>query len=180
MAREGGNIELERLGTMLKTKAPDQHASIIESRNAILSHAMHVMEEEFKRQCIEVSFKRLLGEATFVTNASTFYNGVSPYNAYTGRQPPFLPDLENVDFPRGGELTDTQREQRIREVIIESITQTTAVAKTIRALGSKTTADGAREYKVGDLIDYHRTPDSNDESGGWNGPCRVSLLHTCC
>ena len=56
---------------------------------------------------------------------------------------------------------------------VEAITQTTAVATTIRVLGSKTTADGAREYKVGDLIDYHRTPDTKDDRGGWNGPCRV-------
>ena len=129
---------------------------------------MHHMEQEFKRQDLEVSFNRLLGEAMFVTNAFTFYNGVSPYNALTGRQPPCLPDLENIDFPSKGENTDGNREQRIRETAIEAITQSTAVSKTTRALKSKTTADGAREYKVGDLVDYHRPPATTDEHGGWN------------
>ena len=98
---------------------------------------------------------------------------MSPYKAYTGRQPACLPDLENLDFPKTGELSDTQRGQRIREVAIEAITQATAVAKTKRALKAKTTPDGAHEYKTGDLIDYHRPTTNKDEEGCWNGPCRV-------
>eukprot|EP00973_Karenia_brevis_P052403 7281331-Karenia_brevis.AAC.1 len=58
-------------------------------------------------------FKRLLAEAFFVVNVFSCYNGASPYNALTGRQPPFLPDLENVNFPQQGEPT-TEREERIR------------------------------------------------------------------
>ena len=45
---------------------------------------MHLMEEELKRHNIPVVFKRLLAEAMFATNAFTFYNGASPYNALTG------------------------------------------------------------------------------------------------
>ena len=59
---------------------------------------------------------------------------MSPHNALTGRQPAFLPDLENEDFPKEGEGGDARREQRIREVAIEAITQSTAVAKINRAL----------------------------------------------
>ena len=164
---------LQRLGTELRIRAPGQHAVHIEARNAILRHTLHVMEEDLKRHDITISFPRLLGEAIFVTNSFTFYNGVSPYNAYTGRQPPFLPDLETLDESGPGESSDHERERRVRLAAIEAITQSTAVAKINRALKTKTTIDGARLYKEGDLIDYYRPTNTKDEHGGWNGPARV-------
>ena len=106
-------------------------------------------------------------------NAFTFYNGVPPYNAHTGRQPAFLPDLENADYSPEGESTNGDRERRIRQASIDAITRATVVAKVNRALKAKTTADGARLYKPGDLIDYHRTTTTKDEHGGWNGPYPV-------
>ena len=66
-----------------------------------------------------------------------------------------------------------EREQRIRQVSIEAITQATAVAKTNRALRAKTAPDGARLYAPGDLIDYHRPTATKDDHGGWNGPYPV-------
>ena len=95
---------------------------------------MHLIEADLKRFGADITFKRLLGEGFFVCNAFTFYNGVSPYNAYTGRQPACLPDLENADFNASGEHTDAQREQRIREA---GIAQATAVAKINRALKTR-------------------------------------------
>ena len=94
---------LKHLGTILRIRAPGQHARIAESRQSMLRHVMHMTEEELKRHNTTIPFKRLFGEALFVVNAFSFYNGVSPYNAFTGRQPPFLPDLENIDFPKEGE-----------------------------------------------------------------------------
>ena len=67
---------------------------------------MHLIEADIKRYGIYITFKRLFGEGLFVTNAFTFFNGVSPYNCLTGRQPACLPDLENIDFPKEGENTD--------------------------------------------------------------------------
>ena len=93
-----------------------------------------MIEEDLKRCNAVIPFCRLYAEALFVVNAFSFYNGVSPYNARTGRQPAFLPDLENIDFPKEGENTDGRREQRIREAGIEAITQSTAVAKINRSL----------------------------------------------
>ena len=166
--------ELKRLGTELQVQAPLQHASLAESRQAMLRHVMHMIEEELKRAHNQtIPFGRLYAEALFVVNAFSFYNGVSPYNAHTGRQPAFLPDLANVDFKKGNETSDGDREQRIREAGIEAITQSTAVAKINRALKAKTTPDGSRLYKVGDLIDYHRPTTTKDEDGGWNGPYPV-------
>ena len=139
----------------------------------MLRHVMHMIEEDLKRSNCELPFRRLLAEAIFVVNAFSFYNGVSPYNAHTGRQPPFLPDLENIDFPKDGEHSDLLRERRVREAGITAITQSTAVAKINRALKTSTTIDGSRMYKPGDLVDYHRDTATKDEHGGWNGPCTV-------
>ena len=72
-----------------------------------------MIEEEPKRHGTTIPFSRLYAEAIFVGNAFSFYSGVSPYNAHTGRQPACLPDLENIDFPKGGEGSDGFSEQRI-------------------------------------------------------------------
>ena len=164
---------LKSLGTTLRVRAPGQHARIAESRQSMLRHVMHLTEAELKRHNETIPFKRLYGEALFVANAFTFYNGVSPYNAHTGRQPACLPDLEDLDFKKEGEQSDGLREQRIRQASIEAITQSTAVAKVNRALNASTTTDGGRLYKVGDLVDYHRPTATKDEHGGWNGPYAV-------
>ena len=37
--------ELKRLNTEFRPKAPGQHASIVEARNAVLRHTLHMIEE---------------------------------------------------------------------------------------------------------------------------------------
>ena len=120
--------QLAHKGTTLRIRAPGQHATSIESRNGLLRGTLHLMEEELKRHNIPIVFERLLAEGVFATNAFTFYNGCSPYQAHTGRQPPMLPDLDTLDFPKGPETSGHERERRVREVSIEAITQATAVA----------------------------------------------------
>eukprot|EP00959_Pyramimonas_sp_CCMP1952_P180712 3778563-Pyramimonas_sp.AAC.1 len=51
----------------------------------------------------------------------------------------------------------------MRRASIEASTQATAIAKTSRALRTKTTI-------VGDLVDYHRPTTTKGDWGGWNGP----------
>ena len=169
--------ELEQLGTKLQVRAKGQHANTVEARNAMLRHVMHMIEESLKRHNAEpISFPRLYAEALFVVNSFSFYNGVSPYNALTGRQPACLPELENIDFPKEGQpgaIVPGERERRIREVSIEAITQSTAVAKINRALKAKTTA-GGKLFKIGDLVDFHRPTATKDDHGGWNGPYPVT------
>ena len=119
----------------------------------------------------------LLGEGIFAWNAfNTLYNGMSPYNAYTGRQPQMLPDFDAPDLPEA-ETTGQYRERRVREMAISAIIQATAVAKVNRALRTETQADGGRLFKIGDLTDYHRPTTTKDDKGGWNGPCPVTALH---
>ena len=98
--------ELKRLGTELRVRPPGQHANLAEARQSMLRHVMHMIEEELKRQGTPIPFSRLYAEAIFVVNAFSLYNGVSPYNADTGLQPACQPDLENIDFPKGGERSD--------------------------------------------------------------------------
>ena len=124
-------------GTELRIRVRGQHATTIEARSGILFHLQHVMEEDLKRQYIPLVIPRLLHEAMFASSAFTFYNGVSPYSALYGRQPAMLPDLPVPDREQETETTDHSREELIRRVSLEAITQATAVAKANRALRTK-------------------------------------------
>ena len=162
----------KRLSTEVRIRAHGQHARLAEARNANLRDVMHMIEEDLKRSNVEITFTRLYAEAIFAVNAFSFYNGVSPYNALYGRQPAFLPDLENLDFPKTGENSDHLREETIRQAGISTITQATSVQRIKRAIDAKTTFDG-KQYKPGQLVDYHRPPYDKDSHGGWTGPCVV-------
>ena len=59
-----------------------------------------------------------------------------------GRQPAMLPDFPVLDNEQETETSDHNREQLIRRISLEAITQATAVAKTNRALRTKTTITG--------------------------------------
>ena len=156
---DSAKTELQRLGTTLRTRAPRQHARLIGSRNGAMRHVMHLIGEDLKWFGTEITFIRLFGEALFVCNAFTLYNGVAPYNAYTRRQPAYLPDLENPDFDPNGETNTGEREKRIRQAGISAITQSTAAAKINRALKAKTNIDASTLNKPCDLImNYHRPP----------------------
>eukprot|EP00959_Pyramimonas_sp_CCMP1952_P292546 6118517-Pyramimonas_sp.AAC.1 len=64
-------------------------------------------------------------------------------------------------------------EQTIRRVCIEAITRATAVAKSNRALRTKTTITGQHYYAEGDLVGYHRPTTAKEDWGGWSGPFRI-------
>eukprot|EP00959_Pyramimonas_sp_CCMP1952_P409733 8586784-Pyramimonas_sp.AAC.1 len=84
-----------------------------------------------------------------------------------------LPDLPVPDHEQQTVASDHVREQGIRWVNIEAITQSTATAKTNRALRSTTTITVQHYYDEGDLVDYHRPTTTKDDGGGWNGPFPV-------
>eukprot|EP00959_Pyramimonas_sp_CCMP1952_P294716 6164140-Pyramimonas_sp.AAC.1 len=58
-----------------------------------------------------------------------------------------------LDHEQQTETSDQIREQAIRQASIEAITQAIVVAKTIRALRTKTTITGQHYYDEGDLVD---------------------------
>ena len=112
----------------------------------------------------------LLVEAVFAGNALVTYNGASPYNARYGTQPAMLPDLTALPqaADRGG-----RELHRVREVALQKIIESTAVARINRAMRTATTPAGeALDFKPGDLVDFHRPPRSKD-SPAWHGPAKV-------
>eukprot|EP00959_Pyramimonas_sp_CCMP1952_P082721 1728724-Pyramimonas_sp.AAC.1 len=123
------------------------------------------MEAEFNRLDIPLVLTRLLHEALFAANAFTLYNEVSPYNALFGRQPAVLPDLPVLDHEQPTETSDHSREHVFRRACIEAITQAIAVAKTSRALRTRTTITSQHYYDEGDLVDYHRPTRTIGEAG---------------
>eukprot|EP00959_Pyramimonas_sp_CCMP1952_P012892 272661-Pyramimonas_sp.AAC.1 len=104
------------------------------------------METGVKKLDIPRAFTRLLHEALFAANPSTFFNELPPYISLFGRQPAMLPDLPVLDREQPTETSDNFREQVTRRACIEALTQATAVAKTNRALRTKATITGQRRY----------------------------------
>ena len=82
--------ELKRLGVSIKVRGKDQHARYIERRGAVLRHALHVMDEQARREGITCDTATLLAQAVFAGNAMTFIGRVTPYQAVLGRQPSML------------------------------------------------------------------------------------------
>ena len=112
----------------------------------------------------------LLVEAVFAGNALVTYNGASPYKARYGTQPAMLPDLTAMlpTTDRGG-----RELQRVREVALQKIIESTAVARINRAMRTATAPAGeALDYKPGDLVDFHRPPRSKDFPA-WHRPAKV-------
>eukprot|EP00959_Pyramimonas_sp_CCMP1952_P144933 3034018-Pyramimonas_sp.AAC.1 len=64
---------------------------------------------------------------------------MSPCSALFGRQPAMPPDLPVLDHEQPTQTSGHSRGQILRKVCIEAITQAIAVAKTNRALRTKTT-----------------------------------------
>ena len=157
---EGGlsnEVAKERLAARaaeLRVRAPGQHATTIEARSGILRMTLHLIEEDMKRASVPFNFTRILADAIFACNAFTFYNGSSPCNALTGLLPAMLPDLETPDFD-AVQTSGGEREDMIRRSSTDAITQATAVAKANRALRARTSVDGARMYREGDMVEYH-------------------------
>eukprot|EP00959_Pyramimonas_sp_CCMP1952_P226295 4731493-Pyramimonas_sp.AAC.1 len=68
---------MAKKGTTLRVRAPGQRATSIESSNGILRGTLHMLGEELNRHNSPIVFTRVLAESIYVTNAFTFYNGVS-------------------------------------------------------------------------------------------------------
>ena len=122
---------LARKGISVRTRAPGQHARMIERRGAITRHAMHCIEEQLASESITVSFKTLLSEAIFAGNSLANYGGASPYQARMGHQPAMLPDMTTPP----SDLTDGpgRYAHRVREVALQKIIESTAQDRITRA-----------------------------------------------
>jgi hypothetical protein len=165
---------LRRLGIEPKLRAPGQHARFIERRGALLRLSMHCIEAQLTREGVDSSIDAVLSEAVFAGNALIHVGGVTPYQCVYGRSPAMLPPLPEENMTDAseelGSLAERSR-QHIRTAALEAMIQATSLARTSRALRSKTVAATQISYNPGDLVDYHR-PSPKDISG-WHGPAEV-------
>ena len=165
---------LKHHGITMKTKAPGQHAQVVERRGAILRHSMHCVEEQLTKEGVTITFKQLLAESVFSGNALITHNGASPYNARMGTQPAMLPEL--AALPDTTTTGPARFAHRIREVSLQKIIESTALGRINRAMRTHTTQAGeAANYQPGELIDWHR-PSNQKDTSGWHGPATGQSL----
>merc|ERR1711978_608802 len=98
-------------------------------------------------------------------------NGATPYNAVYGRAPALLPDTRvPIDDAEPG---TARHVERMREISVAAMVEGTAKARVQRAMSTRTLPAGQlSDYKISDLVDYHRVPSSKDASG-WRGPAKI-------
>ena len=58
LSTESAKDKLKRLGTVLKIRAPGQHAQYAERHGAILRITMHLIEEQCKREGVDITVQR--------------------------------------------------------------------------------------------------------------------------
>ena len=58
----------DRHGIVVRPRAPDQHAWMIERRGAVLRHALHCIQDQLQREGLQVTMQDLLDEAVFAGN----------------------------------------------------------------------------------------------------------------
>ena len=140
------------LRTKVQVRAPEQHARFIERRGRALRLCLHKTEDQCRREGITISFKSPLAECNLVGNTLTFVGGVFPYQYLYGRTPGLLPDIAVT----ADESNGTQH-QRVRTISINSMMETTTIARLGRTLRTST-QPGANEpggvvYNPGDDVD---------------------------
>ena len=80
-----------------------------------------------------------------------------------------LPELMTIE-ESGGAGRDLQR---VREMSLQKIIESTALARIERAMNTITTTPSeALDYRPGERIEFYRNPPKEDVSG-WQGPAEV-------
>ena len=118
----------------------------------MLRMAMHITEEQAKREGIKLTFPRPLAVCIVAGNALTSVGQATPYQAVSGRQPPMLPDLEVPSF-EPGDSANGRKEARVREIALMSMMQATAMGRTVRALASRSSPSGQDLYCLCAIVD---------------------------
>jgi hypothetical protein len=89
----------KRKGIKLHIKPPGQHAPYIERRGDVLRNTIVRLQEQCRRQDLDVPFTEILSQAVFCGNALTTVNTTTPYEAVYGRTPPMLPSQDQLTDP---------------------------------------------------------------------------------
>ena len=154
----------DRHGIQFIPRAKEQQVAHIDRRGALLRDTLHRVTTQCETEGLEIEFKQILSECVFCGNAMLSINGSTPYNAAYGRVPALLPD---ANLPSDDAAPGTVRHvQQMREISIQAMVEGTAQARVRRALGSKARSVGqSYDYKIGDLVDFHRAPSAKYVSG---------------
>ena len=160
-------------GITKRTAAPNQHTRIADRKIAVLRDTVHKLNTQLVGDGVNVSFVRVVAEATFALNALTSVNGMSPYTAVLGRVPAMLPCDDTLLSDRTGS-EPSKHSFRLRELAVQAIAEGTARERMKRALHSqaKPSASADLDYRVGEVVDYWREPVNKDVSG-WRGPATI-------
>ena len=94
LATEEVSQFLDRVFVQLKTKAPGEHAQMVERHHEVLRRLLLRVESQLAQETIAVPFKALLSECVLAKNVMTTVAGQTPYRALYGREPPGLSEFE--------------------------------------------------------------------------------------
>ena len=85
-----------------------------------------------------------------------------------------LPGIQHVHSPEVKEGSSTlEHTHRLREIAIQEMVEASAKARLGRALNTKSTPAAQKmELKIGDEVDFYRSPATKDIPG-WQGPATV-------
>ena len=130
---------------------------------------LHTTDSQLVREGVIVTFHQLLAECVFAGNALVSHSGATPYHARFGTTPAVLPDPWQIPDDAGG----GRDVQRVREVALQKIVESTANARIGRALRGVTSTPGeALDYRENDLVEFYRPPNTKDVPG-WMGPAQI-------
>ena len=134
---------LDRVFIELKTKAPGEHAQMVERHHELLRRLILRIEAQLAEEGVRVPMSVIIGEALLANNSLTTVAGQTPYRALYGRDPIGLAEFEptsetQLDDMSGGIPGISRHHHRVREVAIAAMIQETAQLRLERALNSKT------------------------------------------
>ena len=169
---------LDRWQIELKTKVPGAHAQIVERHHDILRQLILRVEMALAEQGIAITTEVLVAECSLVKNLIVSVGGHCPYQGLYGTMPPLMSEFEPLsetmlDDAGTGIPGVSRHHHRVREIVVQEMVGVTAKDRAERANRSRTRpAIQMQELQPGDLVDFHRPPDTKDDSG-WRGPAKV-------
>ena len=117
---------LDRVHIELKTKAPGEHAQMVERHHELLRRILLRIEDQLEEEGIKVPLSVVVAEGALAKNTLTRVAGHTPYRALYGRDPPGLAEFEPVsetqlDDTSGGVAGSSRHNHRVREVAIAAL-----------------------------------------------------------
>ena len=85
---------LDRALVQLKTKAPGEHAQMVERHHELLRRLLLRVESQLQAEGLHVPTEVVVAECTLAKNVFTTVAGHTPYRALYGREPPGLAEFE--------------------------------------------------------------------------------------